>query len=222
MWDAVITAGGGLLGGILGQGASATEARRLRKWQENLSNTAHQRQVRDLQAAGLNPILSAFGSGASVPTGAMAQVPNYGELAVKGAQAGLQMASARQAIKYGKAQTAQAEVTARHDQQMAQWLKENPKLKAAFLAARAARNAGLPATFGAAASSNSAKAIKAIQRFGSKAGELFFNAADARRHQAEQKEQREWYEQWRDKQSWYKSEPLIHSQDTFNPQHRRR
>lgn len=44
-----------------------------------LSNTAHQREVLDLAKAGLNPILSATGSGASVPTLGVATQSNPGE-----------------------------------------------------------------------------------------------------------------------------------------------
>lgn len=51
---------------------SAKEAQKSREWTENLSNTAHQREVKDLLAAGLNPILSANG-GAWSGSGATGQ-----------------------------------------------------------------------------------------------------------------------------------------------------
>ncbi len=52
---------------------NAVEAQKNRDWQQMMSNTAHQREVKDLMAAGLNPVLSAInGNGAAVTSGATA------------------------------------------------------------------------------------------------------------------------------------------------------
>lgn len=64
------------IGSVVSSAMNLFGANSNRQWQEYMSSTAHQREVEDLKKAGLNPILSAYGKGASTPPGGYATVEN--------------------------------------------------------------------------------------------------------------------------------------------------
>lgn len=64
-----IALGADWVSGIATSALAVHESRQNRRFQREMANTAHQREVKDLIAAGLNPILSAGGNGAPVPGG---------------------------------------------------------------------------------------------------------------------------------------------------------
>lgn len=100
-------------------------ASRQMRFQERMSSTAHQREVKDLIAAGINPMLSAKLGGASTPAGAMPQgLENVGEAAVKGYSSAASAVQARSQARYMDAQTGLA------DAQREKLLAETENLKA--------------------------------------------------------------------------------------------
>lgn len=83
MWETIASVGASLLGGWLDREGQADAnsrnialAREQMAFQERMSSSAHQREVADLRAAGLNPILSTRLGGASSPAGAMPNIVN--------------------------------------------------------------------------------------------------------------------------------------------------
>lgn len=96
MLPAVIAGGLALAGTAYQNWQQREAAQDQMEFQERMSNTAYQRAVADMKAAGLNPMLAYSHGGASAPIGAMPQFSNMGSAAVQGYLSGEQaeMASA--------------------------------------------------------------------------------------------------------------------------------
>lgn len=89
-WGALAGAAIGFLGKKKQNQATSAQSQRQMDFQERMSSTAHQREVKDLRAAGLNPILSGTGGqGASSPGGSAAPQFDQGAAAMEGATSAL-------------------------------------------------------------------------------------------------------------------------------------
>jgi hypothetical protein len=161
---------------------NSQEAAKNRDWQKMMSDTAHQREVRDLIAAGLNPVLSVTGgsgapvsSGAtastSAPSGAMGDIDRSGASALVSFMGGLlnqmtQLETARVSAESNQAiadkYTAMSKYTAD--------LQAQTQLNTASISAMASRYAADAHLSGAYASAAAAKASAAIHAAAQKYG----------------------------------------------------
>lgn len=105
VWPAIIGAVGSIVGGLAANEQSRKNAAKQRDWEERMSATSHQREVEDLRAAGLNPILSGMG-GAGAGYHSVPPAPVHNIDASSGAASGLAAARANHEIELLKSQTA--------------------------------------------------------------------------------------------------------------------
>ena len=104
---AALPAIGSFIGGEKANRERRALAREQMAFQERMSSTAYQRSVKDMRAAGINPMLAYMQGGASSPGGAMPQVSDTISPAVSSA---MQMMRMKADLKLIKEQTKKTQI----------------------------------------------------------------------------------------------------------------
>lgn len=100
----------GTFGSLFSNYMNIELAREQMSWQEEMANTAHQREVRDLVAAGLNPLLS-VNAGAVTPNYQRAEVENPVDSVFRGLSSAVQAARVDSEVRLLETQADQAEAS---------------------------------------------------------------------------------------------------------------
>lgn len=136
--------GGGLFGlgeKFLEREWAKEDASKTRNWMEKLRATQHQVEVGDLRKAGLNPVLSAGGTGAGVAGSVMERPTQTSGSMIKGLES---MANIKNINGIAEQNKAQGQL----DKWMIQYLKKNPQLVDMVVGGRLSTNAGVPGWLG--------------------------------------------------------------------------
>lgn len=181
-FGSMLSAVGSPVMSLVQMNAAKQEAQRNRRFQEDMSSTAHQREVADLKAAGLNPILSAGGRGASTPGGSQASLPDLSAGVSRGVQSAV-------ALKQGLANAKLTEVDAKMASDMYKLYNSNEVLKKGVLTGMLTQRAG---------GSKLSGLLGAGLGAGVSAGQLLLNKwRDWSQDRKEARSRKEKYEAWR-------------------------